>query len=286
MRLNRIVILLIVFAIANTKADEKKNFLWEINKDGKVVYLLGSVHAGKSDLYPLAEIIEQKYEECDAIAVEADIEKVNQMSVAMKMMLTKGTLKDNVSDSTYKLLKAKFDELKMQESVYSMFKPWAAAMMITQMEAMKSGYLSDNGIDRHFIKKARGNKEILELESIDMQLALFDNFSDMNDELVYYTLEKSNESNKQLEQIFQFWAEGDVDAMEKFVDESFVDEDARFEPLKKSLLDDRNIAMADKIDKYFTNGKKVFVIVGAAHITGEIGLLNLLEKKGCTVRQL
>ncbi|WP_225999808.1 TraB/GumN family protein [Paenibacillus sp. BJ-4] len=57
------------------------------------------------------------------------------------------------------------------------------------------------------------------------------------------------------------------------------------EKYNQAMLIDQNIGMADKIDGYLKNGKneEYFIVVGAAHYLGEIGIVKLLEDKGYTV---
>jgi uncharacterized protein YbaP (TraB family) len=53
----------------------------------------------------------------------------------------------------------------------------------------------------------------------------------------------------------------------------------------RKLLDDRNVVMADKIDAWLGEDTDVFVVVGAGHFAGEMGILHLLEQKGWKVEQ-
>ena len=52
------------------------------------------------------------------------------------------------------------------------------------------------------------------------------------------------------------------------------------------LLGKRNPAMAEKISGYLNDGKKVLVMVGAAHFYGDDGIIKLMEAKGCKVTSI
>jgi len=54
---------------------------------------------------------------------------------------------------------------------------------------------------------------------------------------------------------------------------------------RQRLLVDRNHRMAERMEQYLQQGK-AFVAVGALHLPGEDGLLNLLEQQGYTLRCL
>ena len=54
----------------------------------------------------------------------------------------------------------------------------------------------------------------------------------------------------------------------------------------EELLGKRNPAMAEKISGYLNDGKKVLVMVGAAHFYGDDGIIKLMEAKGCKVTSI
>ena len=54
----------------------------------------------------------------------------------------------------------------------------------------------------------------------------------------------------------------------------------------KLLLFDRNIGMANKLKEYFNDNKKVFYMVGAAHLVGDKGIAKLLENDGYNVKKV
>jgi hypothetical protein len=54
----------------------------------------------------------------------------------------------------------------------------------------------------------------------------------------------------------------------------------------EKFLFERNLRMLDKIRQYLEQKDTTFVIVGAAHLVGEKGILKLLVQQGFTPRQL
>src|SRR5205823_2161395 len=57
--------------------DGGRPFCWKVSSDEGVVYVLGSVHCGKADMYPLAKPVEDAFERCMNLVVEADPEAVD-----------------------------------------------------------------------------------------------------------------------------------------------------------------------------------------------------------------
>jgi hypothetical protein len=56
--------------------------------------------------------------------------------------------------------------------------------------------------------------------------------------------------------------------------------------IMKRLLDERNPAMAERVDALHQSGKQVFVAVGSMHMFGPVGLPALLEKRGYKVERV
>ncbi len=68
--------LLNIFTQSMSDSSNKKNFLWEVKSDSSTVYLLGSIHIGKKEMYPLNLIIENAFDECNNLVVEVDIKDI------------------------------------------------------------------------------------------------------------------------------------------------------------------------------------------------------------------
>jgi len=85
--------------------------------------------------------------------------------------------------------------------------------------------------------------------------------------------------------LFEFWEKGDAEGMEELLFEDIGQEPA-LEPYYEVFLDQRNYNMMAEIEEYLADEYTYFIVVGAAHLVGEEGLLNLLEEAGYEVEQL
>jgi len=255
--------------------------MWEIKSDNATVYLLGSIHLAKSEIYPLDDKIENAYKNSDNVVVEVNVKNVNQFELASMMMLEQGkTLKDELSDSTFALLENEFKKNQIPAMAYMQLKPWAATMLIVQMKLKQAGYDAQSGIDMYFIGKAEKDKKpILELEKMEFQLKMLEKMGDLDDEYFLYSLRDLDKSLEQFESIFEAWKLGDTTEISK-ISLDGVDEFESMKIFMDGMLDERNIGMAEKIDGYLKSNKTYLVIVGSAHMIGNNGLLKLLEDKG------
>lgn len=286
--IRRLSILVLTLVLTGTgRADETvkpdRLFLWEVKSDTSTVYLLGSIHAVNRDLYPLDERITKAFAESDALVVEANVAGPEAIAAAVTMMskamypaddsLEKHVSKEVLNETVNRMTKL---GLPLDPN---RFKPWFLSITITMAELAKAGILAQHGIDLHFLQKAAGKKEILELESIDFQANLLDSFNDTEQELfLKQTLHEVEKIGPQTKDIIAAWKKGDTGAVDKLLTEA-VREMPEIKPVHKRVIDDRNIAMAEKVEGYLATDKTYFVVVGAAHLVGETGLVNLLGKK-------
>ncbi len=279
-----IVILLTTYTNAGTKS-----FLWKVEGGKKTSWLLGSVHVMKKSVYPLPSAMVEAFDSSDILAVEADIspEKAAGMAKLMfsKCMYTDGTtLKDVLDDETEALLEKRLKTLNMSIAMFPNYKPWFVAMSILQMELAKNGFNPALGIDRFFIDRAKGKKEILELEGVEYQLNLFDSFDrDKQSAFLKYSLMDESSTAEGIEKLVTMWKTGDVDGMNQFLNETR-DRHSGLEEIYSKLIEERNLEMAVKLDKILKKEvKSYFVVVGAAHMIGKQGVVELLRKRGYKV---
>jgi uncharacterized protein YbaP (TraB family) len=62
--------------------------------------------------------------------------------------------------------------------------------------------------------------------------------------------------------------------------------DASIAPIFGKLFEERNLRMTSKIDGYLNSDGSYFVIVGAGHLVGKRGIIELIKSKGSVVEQL
>ncbi len=285
------IIVFFTVLVANTYATTK-SFIWEIKaKNKKSSYLVGSIHMLDKSVYPLNDVFENAFKGADCLVVEANVADEKKMELgllAMKLGIYKDkkTLKSSISPETYKLTNEKMKSLGLDITSLNKFKPWMVAMTIASTEMMQMGFNPNLGIDKHFLNMAK-TKEILELEGIKFQINLFNNFSNEEQELfLFYTV--TDESNTELEfkKIVKAWLAGDDKELNELV-ESNIKKYPKLKGMYYKLVDERNVNMAKTIDDFIkTTPKTYFVVVGAAHLVGENGLINLLKQKGYTLKQL
>jgi uncharacterized protein YbaP (TraB family) len=284
-----LILLSLSVIVREAVAQSKKSFLWKIQSEANMVYVFGSIHYLKKEFYPLEEKIENAFAQSDILAVEANINDIKkediQKLIGSAFYPENEALEKNVSTETYELVKKELRDLNLPPEVIHKQRPWFLALTLTSLETLKFGFDPRYGMDSYFLSKATG-KKILELESFDYQIGLFSKLSDKDQELfLLYTLKDLNVLKQELDGLIEAWTLGDTKAMELIITKS-LGEDKRLSPIYEKLVYERNRNMASKIEDYLKTKETYFVIIGAGHLVGDQGVIQILKGKGFLVEQL
>jgi uncharacterized protein len=270
-----------------------KHFLWKVTGPKGVVFLFGTIHAAKVDFYPLPSIIEDSFEKADTLIEEIDISEPAEAALAQRGLMKDGsypkgdTITNHLSEVTRSHLAAYLKKGDLPEAAIAHMRPWLVTMLVEQRELQRMGFDPTYGLDQHFLEEARqSHKQIGALEDAGSQLKLLSSLSEeFQDRLLLSSLVDMEKSHDFLDLLTQAWQSGDATAMQELITSSVRDY-PQLKPLMTKLLDDRNTAMAGKIEHFLQTPKRYFVAVGAGHLVGEQGILSQLRRKNFRVEQL
>jgi uncharacterized protein YbaP (TraB family) len=280
-------------ALAGEKSGAgQKSFLWKVQTKTATVFILGSVHLAKPDIYPLPQKIEESFAKSAVLALEADPSKAQDTAMLRQMLAAAayekgGTLKEHLSGETFTLARREIERLGLPIESLSRTKPWFLAMSIETLEFQRLGYDPANGIDVYFAGKATAKKRIVELESFDYQIRLLNGFSEREQELfLIYTLKDLAGFQADIEELMAAWRNGDTKAMERLATRTLFESSWELQPIFEKLFYKRNREMTVKVEQLLKGKEIVFVVVGAAHLVGMEGIVELLRGKGYAVEQM
>lgn len=266
-----------------------KAFLWKARSERGTAYLLGSIHYLRKEMYPLDPRIEAAYEESSALVVETDILADGGQGATL-FLLTQAVyppddgLDRHLSKDTMDRLRNAVGEAFLP--VLLRFRPWAAAMTVSSAKLQEMGFDPRYGVDWHFLEKARGRKRILELEPFEEQASLLSSLSEpMQEQFLRYTLEELGTAREELDRIVSAWNSGDAAEMEEIVSRTERDNPG-LSPVLDLLLRTRNRSMTERILRLLEREPSLFVVVGAAHLVGEEGIVERLRSRGISVEQV
>jgi hypothetical protein len=256
---------------------------WEISSGAGKAYLLGSVHAAREDLYPLDPAIERAFASSDTLVVEVDISQANQGEMQLSLLLTGAyklgdSLSAKLPPEDLVQVKAFLDKRGVSFAAFDRLRPWLVALMLTVSELRKAGFSGENGIDMHFLKQARElGKSVRALESAEFQIELLSGFSDELQRLfLMSTIHEMDKLLGMVDEITAAWKRGDAATMDRMLVQS-QREDERMRPVFQKLIHDRNVSMAAKVRELLQSEVALFVVVGAGHVVGEGGLVDIFS---------
>jgi uncharacterized protein YbaP (TraB family) len=267
------------------------NYLWEVSSLTNHVYLFGTVHAGKQDWYPLDPAIEQAFNDAKVLAVEADILDVESMrkSASASTYKPPDSLKDHVVAVDYARLQKLLPRYGIGEHEMDAMKPFIAVSVLVFTEWARLGFTPTYGVDAYFLRKAKAElKPIVELEGIDAQLRLIDSLTEAENRLIFegtLTALETGLTDRQIDGMVKAWKEGDPAAMLE-VAKKYNEDVAGARDFEEKFVWSRHDAMVEKIEGFLDKTRDPhFVAVGALHLAGPRGLVEMLRKRGYLVRQ-
>ncbi len=265
--------------------------IWEVRSAGNAVYLLGSIHLGRSDMYPMGPVVEKAYQASKIVALEADPTDQQAVMTAISGSLYRPpeTLQKNLPGPLLARLSRTLERYGIPLEQIQPMKPFLVAITLASIEYARAGFDPSLGVDMHFAERARQDgKPVVELESFGGQIALMNNMSDrLQQSLLQVTLESidNGEIPALIDSMVNAWKSGDGKKLQDTVSA----EERKLPPALAQefhwkFITDRNIAMAGKIETMLKGSDVHFIAIGAAHLLGQDSVLQILSEKGYRVR--
>lgn len=261
--------------------------VWVMQGAANRVYIAGSIHLLRPENSALPLALERAYTDAERLVFELDLDDLDEMQIAGEMMQA-GTRTDGKSLSQTlprplaERLTRTAGELGLSVAMLDTMEPWLASLMVTSVSLLKAGFSSEAGIDQQLATRAKSDhKPITGLETAAEQFAVFDHLSAENQiYLLDLTLDESAQVPTELAAIEQAWRQGDQARLAH----ELQDEMESFPDLESALLIERNRKWLPAIRALLRGNDDVLVVVGAAHLLGDKGLIALLRADGQKLR--
>ena len=265
--------------------------VYEVKDDiGHTLYLLGTIHVGGEDMYPLSEAVRNVYEAADVLAVEVDV--VEETGGLLSSLMTLVDLmygftdsaKNHLSPETYAL---GVEKLGVPELLLKRLKPAAWYSLAEYNVYLAVGLDAALGVDYYLLNRAhQDGKRIDELESMDEQMDVLLHLpEDVLDEQIYLTLAHPEEAGAELLFLYNAWCAGDEEAFTAYL--TMQDAmDGAYDEYSDVLLGSRNEGFEVQAVAYLQSGETALIAIGAAHILGEDGLAARLARAGYQVTEI
>jgi len=268
--------------------DNARGIFYEVSGGENTVYLMGSIHVGEEEMYPLHSSIEEAFNASDVLVMEIDLDNLNEMAAAQEMMeyamYDDGTtMRDEIPEDTFEELLSYAEPLGIGEEILDLFRPWYGTMLLTEIAVEESTLSQEYGVEMYFLDK-KEDRGVIGLESISDQLLPFTLLSQESQQLyLEETLAEMENVEAQLREMITKWKEGDLEYFEELRRESIEEiVTESFQQTQIALLDDRDENMAEKIQELIENDEEqtYFIVVGSLHLVGENSIPYNLEGMG------
>ena len=275
---------LLLLTNISAQAPKEKALLWKIS--GKQLkspsYLYGTYHLLCPDDLQLSDNVKNAVKASSKVYLELDFDDPEMMQKMQANMLMEGdaSIKNLLPDSTFqKASKSFLATTGISLEMLSKMKPILLSVMLYP-SLMKCELSSPEQL---FATMAAEQKIPVEgLETVEQQMKVMDQipYQEQAQMLVDYLLEPEK-FNKETIDLLKQYKEGDLDAMEK----SMNDPNQSYSKYLEGMLLQRNRNWIPIIMKQ-SNENPIFIAVGAGHLAGEEGVISLLRKQGYTVSPL
>jgi uncharacterized protein len=267
---------------------QEKTFLWRVSKDNHSIYLLGSIHYLKRENFPLHKSIIDAFDASKRLVFEIDLNRVSP-DVAQRVTLEKAvyrdgqTLEQSVSQETYQLAEQRASKLGIDMRVMAPMKPWFGALALVAIKFQQIGLDPSLGVDHYLAARAKSSgKSTSGLETLEFQIGLLDQMSKRDQEsLLRETVVELDLLDANINQIVQAWLKGDAQSLESLLLAGM----KQYPEVHEKIIVERNRRWVPQIEKILAQGSGAMVVVGAAHLVGKDGVIEMLKARGYTLEQ-
>ena len=245
---------LFIYHISSTVAqyvNVDKQLLWEISGNGlkEKSYLFGTLHSNDKRIFDLSDSVYYALDKANLIILEADIFEL-------------------------------FKDIDSREDLPNTLYDKDGKAYTASERASKTTYGDENGMPQ-FIDALleeychNSNKKFFALEDVKDQLDLgikttFAKRVFINDALNDFSNQK----------LIDLYLKGDITAIERFIRANLSADKEQF----AALITDRNNKMVHKLDSILKKKESFFCAIGAGHLAGSEGVINLLRTRGFRLR--
>ncbi len=271
-------LLLILFLGFTVQA---QSLLWKVS--GKNIkspsYLYGSIHIQDKRVFAFDQTVWDAFLSTEAFAMEILIDEVTPQEIKDAMFMKNNTIEEFLTPEQYKTL----DSIVKAKTgigllMYNKMKPFFLSSQIMQLNLKKE---MDDALDLYFLRNARKEgKAVYGVEKFAHQVAAIDKISLKEQvDMLFKSLTDTttNSDENKFEELLQAYLNFDLDKLFELSNDTSLPKN-----FNKAFLIDRNKVMVKNFKK-IAKKQTLFCVIGAAHLPGDNGVINLLRKKGLSV---
>jgi len=278
------VFLFFIWCLAKTLFAQSNHasLLWEISGNGlkKPSYLFGTIHLIAEQDFFFPKYMEKALKKSKKLIMEVDLTDVmGQINVMQLAMLDSGkTLADLYSIEDYEFIRqTAFDSLQMNIERFKFMKPIFVQQQLFAQNIVSGGMKS---YELHLLSLAvKFHKQTGGLETADEQLRILDSIPlSAQAAMLHEGLKNIHLQRKQLAKMVQMYKSQNVEGMYQMLAEG-----EEVGAHADALLANRNRKWIPLIENEIKK-QSIFIAVGAGHLGGPDGVIQLLKQRGFLLR--
>ena len=291
----RLFYIALVLAAAQAQAGPpNRGALFKVGDGRHTLYLFGTIHVGAADFYPLEPRIMGALQRAGTLALEIDPN--GDQAGVQKAMLAHGVYHgggpaiDDIRPEFRPRLEKLLKQYGISPASVAPMKPWLLASVLEVSDFATLGYQSNLAVDSWLSTQAHARGiPVIELESVESQMALFDRMS-LQDQCRFLedgivSIEDKDQADDARE-IARAWREADASALEALAKKAAEDDTYSGRFVQKVLLDERNPNLAKGIAALLARQDNSVAAIGVLHLVGAGSVPELLKKRGLTVERV
>lgn len=262
-------------------AQTEKSLLWEISGNGleKPSYVFGTIHMICQEDYIMTETIEHTLKNVDAYYAEINFGDPQSTATLQQYMMSEIPLSERLTADKYNELKQLLkDQVALDIAQFEHLSDAAIVSMIT----FKSFPCTDFKMyEMELMQTAITNqKKLGGLETIAEQMEILSK-SLGTDAAIEMLNDLKREGYQSTKEMIALYKAQDVQGLYDYMKKSSYMTDAVY----NEMLTKRNRNWVMNIPQIIRN-ESVFFAVGAAHLSGDNGVLKLLKESGYTIKPI
>lgn len=265
----------------------EKSLLWEISGNGlkKPSYLFGTIHLIDKAEFFFPATLEEKLKACERATFEIDMDEMSSMESMFKIIgkafMNDGmTLRDLVTEAEYKVVEDHFNAKGLPLQFLDRMKPMLLATFAS-LDLGEGGMSDTKSYEMEIFSRVNEqNKPSDGLETVDDQLSLFDSIPYKTQaKMLMESIKSSDTDNEEYKKLIDLYKKQDIETLVKI---SVGEGDGGVGEHADLFLYQRNRNWIPHMSRMMTE-KPTFFAVGAGHLGGPQGVINLLKKAGYKV---
>jgi uncharacterized protein YbaP (TraB family) len=260
--------------------------LWKVSDRDTTIYLFGTIHALPPGIEWFGGPVQQAFDRSQELVTEiteADPIEMQRLVMSHAMLPQGQTLRGMLTPEVRSSYEKELGNLQLPAQAFDGYEPWYAAVALSTLPLIRSGYASANGVEQVLDARARtlGHPHSA-LETPEYQIALFDSLpTEVQKRYFAEVVEKLPTVTEELGQIIVAWRRGDAETLARLMNDDQDDP-----TLVELLLVQRNKNWAQWVKRRLGKPGVVFLAVGAGHLAGPGSLQEQLAAQGIRTQRV